>query len=308
MPPYYGRPLHNARKKIELHPGLLAAAIALAGIISGAFLLRTHTKPTLHELVGRRVTSNGEDAPIQTIALSPDGKYLVYSDNNGAHLRSMETTDSRLLPETKGMSVEGWATDDTQFFLSKPAGEQLDFYEMSLPAEAPQRLGDARPSPEGKYAIRQSNSQIEITRRSDGKAFTIDRKDASIVGTAWSPHDRRLAVVFGRPTDTGAPVRSWIESLNGETGRWTTLVSPQPQYIAGAAWLSDRKVLYAKYEPTPRTDSNLWMVEVDPQSGAPLGPEKRRTQWADFEIRSLSAGVDGARLCFFEGSIVRTCT
>jgi len=23
MPPYYGRPLHNARKKIELHPGLL---------------------------------------------------------------------------------------------------------------------------------------------------------------------------------------------------------------------------------------------------------------------------------------------
>jgi len=25
MPPYYGRPLHNARKKIELHPGLLAA-------------------------------------------------------------------------------------------------------------------------------------------------------------------------------------------------------------------------------------------------------------------------------------------
>src|SRR6185503_2817324 len=27
MPPYYGRPLHNARKKIELHPGLLAGLL-----------------------------------------------------------------------------------------------------------------------------------------------------------------------------------------------------------------------------------------------------------------------------------------
>jgi hypothetical protein len=27
MPPYYGHPLHNARKKIELHPGLLALKV-----------------------------------------------------------------------------------------------------------------------------------------------------------------------------------------------------------------------------------------------------------------------------------------
>src|SRR5206468_3238784 len=56
---------------------------------------------------------------IQSMALSPDGKYLAYSDANGVHVRSMQTADSRVLPDSKGMFVMYWAADSTQFFVNK---------------------------------------------------------------------------------------------------------------------------------------------------------------------------------------------
>jgi hypothetical protein len=48
------------------------------------------------------MTSNSSDAPIQRMALFPDGKYLAYSDNTGIHVRSTQIGDSRVLSDTKG--------------------------------------------------------------------------------------------------------------------------------------------------------------------------------------------------------------
>jgi serine/threonine protein kinase len=46
--------------------------------------LQRHRERTVRELVPTRVISNTFDAPIQQrMALSPDGKYLAYSDSNG---------------------------------------------------------------------------------------------------------------------------------------------------------------------------------------------------------------------------------
>jgi hypothetical protein len=57
------------------------------------------------------------------------------------------------------------------------------------------------------------------------------------------------------------------------------------------------------HETAPRTDSNLWLVDVDPRSGLPSGPARRRTQWTDFRIYGLSASENGSALCFNKGSI-----
>src|SRR5205823_6168916 len=105
---------------------VVAAAVA-------AFLLRRRPERIIRELVPTRVTSNSSDAAIQSMALSPDGKYLAYSDTNGVHVRSIGTADSRVLSDTKGMVVRYWAADSTQFFISKFAGERYTFYSVSLP-------------------------------------------------------------------------------------------------------------------------------------------------------------------------------
>jgi WD40 repeat protein len=58
---------------------------------STVFFLYTHRDRNVPELLPTRVTSNGSDSPVNSMALSPDGKYLAYSDIDGVHVRSMQT-------------------------------------------------------------------------------------------------------------------------------------------------------------------------------------------------------------------------
>ena len=84
------------------------AAILAAGV--GAVLLRFRPaeKPPA-ELTPVRITSNPPESSVGNFSLSPDGKYLLYDDESGIHLRSVDTGDSRLIPDTKGMNVATWA-------------------------------------------------------------------------------------------------------------------------------------------------------------------------------------------------------
>jgi WD40 repeat protein len=247
-----------------------------------------------------RVTSNTSDAPIQSMAISPDGKYLAYSDINGVHVRSLQTEDNRLLSDTKGMFVQYWAADATQFFLGRFAGEQYGSYSVSLPGGVPRRLGNALPSPGGEYSLTFSNNHAEIRRSADGKVYSFDRKDASMNNTAWSSHDKRLAAVFAKP---GRSPAFWIEAFSTENGHWTPLLAPIAEYISDVAWLSEGELVYAKFEPAPRTDSNLWVLNIDAATGRPSGVPTPRTRWSDFSIQGLSGSENGNRLSFVRTSL-----
>jgi serine/threonine protein kinase len=118
MPPHVAA-RHRSRAWLAL-AGTVLLIVAVAAV---AFLLRSRPDRSVRELVPTRVTSNSSEAAIQTMALSPDGKYLAYSDINGVHVRSIGTADSRVLPDTKGLLVQYWAADATQFFVAKPGGE-----------------------------------------------------------------------------------------------------------------------------------------------------------------------------------------
>jgi hypothetical protein len=115
------------------------------------------------------------------MALSPDGKYLAYSDNNGVHIRSIGTADSRVLPDTKGMVVSGWAADSTQFFVNKGLffGQQSTFYSVSLPGGVPHALGKAIPSPGGQYSMAASTSppHAEVRRVTASGAGSGKRRE-----------------------------------------------------------------------------------------------------------------------------------
>jgi Tol biopolymer transport system component len=175
-----------------------------------------------------------------------------------------------------------------------------------MPGGIPHLLGNAMPSPGGKYSLMLSDSHGEVRRATDSAVHSLDRKDAVLYAVpTWSPNDKRLLVVFRKLGASGAYWEAgayWIEALDPENGRWTTLVSPQREYISGVVWVSDRELIYTKYEPAPRTDSNLWVVDVDPSTGLPSGAAQRRTQWTDFRIQDLSATADGTRMCFIRYS------
>ena len=289
-------PAHSAVRP-RSRAWLVAAGVVLliVAIVTTVFLFRERPERALRELIPTRVTSNNSDAPVQSMALSPDGKYLAYSDINGIHVRSIRTADSQLLPGTKGMSVMYWAADATQFFVNKGAGEQYAVYSISLPGGVPHALGNSTPSPTGQYSLTLSGNRGEIRRASNGTVYLLDRRDAEIYRWAWAPQDRRVAIVFGKPLKLGA---FSIEALDPENGQWTTLIPPQAQYISGMTWLSDHELVFSKYPLLPRSDSNLWIVDVNSTTRLPSAPPRRRTQWTDFKIDDLSASADGSHLCF----------
>jgi hypothetical protein len=173
----------------------------------------------------------------------------------------MQTGESRVLTDTKEMEVYWWAADSMHFYALKRVNDQMLAYDLSLEAGTPHLIGASMPSPSGKYSVKIAHfSWGEIRRTTDGEVFTLHRKDATTDFLAWASHDKYVAARFAK-ADSDA---SWIEALNPETGRWTTLVSPQRQFINEAAWLSESELIYIKSESAPRTDANLWTVKVDP--------------------------------------------
>src|SRR5262249_4682138 len=97
--------------------GIIALTVALA--VLGSFLLHRPTQPSV-ELTQKRLTFNSNENPVQSEAISPDGKYLAYSDLAGIHVKLLSTGEERLIPRPAGVparanwGVASWFPDVTQ--------------------------------------------------------------------------------------------------------------------------------------------------------------------------------------------------
>ena len=73
---------------------------------------RTTVVPELRE---RRLTSNPVGNPVTSAVISPDGKYLAYSDlNNRIHLKLIATGETPTIPQTEGWAATSWFPNSTK--------------------------------------------------------------------------------------------------------------------------------------------------------------------------------------------------
>jgi Tol biopolymer transport system component len=268
-----------------------ATLLALAIVLSSAILLFLRRPGnTARELLPFRITSNGTGLPVESIAISPDGKYLAYSDAKGVHVRSLQGGETRLLPNTAGMLAADWTADGTKVLIE--AGYSGHWYSISVLGDSPRYLGDWQPSPDGRYSLKFKDAELDI-RSTTGAAYSISFENTKNYGLAWSPGTKRLAVVFSHPA------RSWIEGIQLDNGRRSTLLPPQPNFIYDVVWLSPSELMYSLSDrSTPGRNANLWTLRLDQATGLPSGPPRQRTHWADFSVQGLSATADGKRVCF----------
>jgi DNA-binding winged helix-turn-helix (wHTH) protein len=91
-------PLDSRRAIVRPRDLLLAVAMA-AVLVATAFSLRLIRSSTGGIVFGkqRQLTANTEQDPVLRSAISPDGKYLAYSDRAGIHVLVADTGESRLL-------------------------------------------------------------------------------------------------------------------------------------------------------------------------------------------------------------------
>jgi eukaryotic-like serine/threonine-protein kinase len=104
-----------------LLPAIVAALLIAAG--ASWFVRRVPAPPLAPNWRQKQLTVNSSENPVTGGAISPDGKYLVYTDLMGMHLKDLASGESQLIspPEVyKGTlpnwTTGGWLPDASRFF------------------------------------------------------------------------------------------------------------------------------------------------------------------------------------------------
>lgn len=244
------------------------------------------TQPTITE---RRLTANPEDIPITSAAISPDGKYLAYTDKTGFYLKQVDTGETHPVPLPKGFEplVESWFPDSIHMavsWLDNPT-KPPSLWEISVLGGTPKKLADdgtsARVSPDGSNiaSARFSGREIWLMQGDGGSAHRIaggteEEARDSFSPVAWAPDGKRLAYARTRGHPTGTVV-STIEIADIGSGQIEIALSNLS--LGGTlAWTYDNRLFYSVRELAPnQANFNLWWVQLDSQTPRPLGPGTR---------------------------------
>src|SRR5262245_3326428 len=303
-----------ARRRM-LVTGLVLASLLAAGVTG--WLLTRHPAE-VPDLKQEELTSNPDENPVGTAMLSPDGKYLAYTDSKGVHLRLLETGDVHDLALPPGMKYgllawADWYPDGTRLLMSSSILEgKPAVWSVPISGGVARKLIDdgaqAVISPDGRQIAytRQGLTGPEIwcADVDGGAARRIVSSDSSatltIFSMAWSPRGNRLAYACSATSPRGE-LRLWLESCDLAGHRVAFLpdsLATRLHALSPLAWLPDGRVLFALFDRPPnQTYMNLWALRVDPASGVSSGPARQITHWLRTSIPGLGRQTaDGKRL------------
>src|SRR5437667_4184224 len=93
----------------------------------------------------QRLTSNPTENPVSAMAMSPDGKYLAYSDKTGTYLRLMSTGEVHpVLLKNTDVQFLAWYPDSTQLLASWSSSQaaKMGLWVLSILGGNPRQLTD----------------------------------------------------------------------------------------------------------------------------------------------------------------------
>ncbi len=293
--------------------GLAAIAAMLAvGAAVAWFVMRRSPTPSA-ELTQKRLTFNPSENPIQSGAISPDGKYLAYSDRAGIHVKLLSTGEERIIPKPAGVpagagwGVDAWFPDGTQLLADAfEVGTYHSIWTVSILGQSPRQLregaGAYDVSPDGTRIVFSPGMALEEVREiwvmdsQGGNAHKVLAlgENEFLNGVRWSPDGQRLAYI--RVQWTPERHQTPIETCDLKGASRTVVVSDSDLGVSDLCWLSDGGIVYSRRETSDTNEDNLWQISINGQAGTPIGKPKRVTQWAGSSLGNLCATPDGKRL------------
>ena len=292
---------------------------------------RTPSRQSLPELQLRELTSNSYENRVLSGAISPDGKYLAYSDAKGMRVQVVATGETRVIPqpeELKGKQIDWevvgtWFPEGTRFVANahSPGGSGIysedrwnstsSMWMVSILGGAPRKLRDNAVaysvSPDGSLvgfgtnAGRLGNREMwlmgpngEQTR----KLFETD-EESSIAGLSWSSDGKR--VLYKRSDQSG----DTLFSRDLEGGPPMAVLGPREmKQVNDFFWLPDGRLLYLVPEPESLEGNlcNFWEMPLDKRSGRPVAKPRRLTTWSGSCMSGMSITADGAKLTFLKSA------
>src|SRR5262249_42313065 len=105
--------------------------------------------PSRPGLKQRQLTANSSDNPVMAGAISPDGKYLAYTDLKGIHIKLIATGDAQTLPQPEAFKSTqvhwrvSWFPDGTRLLAdASVAGQRDSIWTFAVVGGAARKLRD----------------------------------------------------------------------------------------------------------------------------------------------------------------------
>jgi serine/threonine protein kinase len=317
--PSAAHPISSLTARVPRTFLFVAGAVAVLLIVAGVWVSHRSASPT-RELKLTQLTRNSSELPVRSSAISPDGKYLAYTDRDGIHVKGLSTNEILTLPEPDSIRhqtvhwlISSWFPDSTRFVaqiapLDEGGSEGWSTWVASALGGAPRKIHEDSVaesiSPDGSLiAMTAKLGQpggreiwlMDAAGENSRKLFDTDPQ-SWMRFVRWSPDGKRLAYVHV----TEVPGKDWtLESRDLTGGPPIAILAHANAVSHDYAWLPSGDLVYGM-EERGGNGCNFWKLHVDKQSGRPSGEPQKITNWAGFCLDSTSVTADGKRLVFTE--------
>ena len=289
--------------------------------------------PALRNLEATQLTANSSDNPVTSSAISPDGKYLAFTDQmKKIRVRLLKTGETQTVSEPQSLNggsvdwrIAAWFPDGTRFLVNAntskavswspystryippvtPVAQGSSIWSVPLLSGVPGKLRDDAEaysvSPDGSLIAFGTNAgelgyrEIRLMDANGRQERKLYEADqkSAIGGLTWSP-DGHEAIYFRFNDSQGALIsRDLLE------GSPTTIVSfSHPEDLIDSIWSPDGPLIYALADNPLHYSCNFWELTVNSETGKPIGKPRRLSNWSESCVGQTSVTADGKRLAF----------
>jgi DNA-binding winged helix-turn-helix (wHTH) protein/Tol biopolymer transport system component len=286
------------------------AAIVLIALAAGAIWLSRRETPHL-PATEQRVTSNPPDAPIHTAVVSPDGKYVAYTDPTRLYLRHIATGETHPwgVPKDFIAYPNSWFPDGTHLLVTHFEGAAMkpSLWKLSLLGGSPRLLMaggfNGVVSPDGSriayLAVPESSNEL-WSMDPDGanpRKIATAKPGGSFWRPAWSPDARRIAYVESVGSAVDVAYFAFTLQTRDAGGGDPQVVLSDTRLKPALCWAPDGRILFAYREDLNNEllDEGVRSIKVDQTTGKAIGAPQIVTH-GQGRIGTLSVTADGKRL------------
>ena len=321
-------------RKLPVGWQMIAAGVAALLLIASSVFWFTRRQSssyqTLLNLKLQQLTINSSESPVTGGAISPDGKYVAYTDAKGMHIKSLGSDKTLLVPQLEALNNEivweivptAWFPDSKRFLVNAhPANESStawssqtsSIWMVSVLGGAPRKLRDNAVA----WSVSPDGSSISF----GASKGTLGDRELWLMGpngeqarTLYQVDDRN-AICCLNFFPNGQRVSYILTHASGDTlvardlrgGPIATLLPPSEiKKMGDFSWLPDGRFIYSdacnglimRFD----TPCNYWIERLDTRTGELLEKPRRLTNWVGFWMNTPSVTADSKRVAFLESS------